>query len=381
MEKEKLKLLERCPLKRGTYLHRYTTGSPELDEYFRLNSVEHQLPKNDCVVNVACVNYLFALLGIEQTGIAYTQKGYIVSYWKDKKHLGTYLINDDSKAQKMVLEVFNSMVDGADNTNPFLDVIGILNESGSLLEKCLSINESIKKFNLFDNQIWENTFKTYKEVDGKNCRENHRILCRLICGTDDQLYNALERYVSELETRKTGEAATRSENLTIRPEYYLDYNYIPDGLPEGKTIKFFVARDIFNELYRIIIDNYYVFSGGELSEEVLARSNEGIVNQTPNSQAAFSNTVRGQYESILAKIRNILDEAFRLFKNGERPPIFNLEKQGMIDIINICMLDYTNARIVDLTEMLQKHDSEHSELPPEFKSILQNKKYKSNLHV
>lgn len=347
MEKT-LETLKKCSLTRYPYIHRYTTGNAKLDNYFELNSTTHSLPKPAWMMKLACFNYLLAILGIKQLGVAYTSSGYIVSYSSGDELFGTYLVGDNEYAINMLISNIKREFEKKARENPNIaKALRILTTSrAGLYEKCCSIDKVIIAPDLMrkEEPTAEELYgfmSSYKNVDDKNCEENHFIICRLICGDDEELYRALERYAIEKAKRPAGMAKTRDMDLIVPLDNYIEPGeYLPEGIGEEKKVRFDLATSIFDRLYGIIIDNYFVFSGGEVLEKDNETGELKVVRDTPDFEKAFSDSVKNGYNECIKDIRLI-------FKDY---PISDI---ALRDIINICMLDYSNAGIIDLMRSIR----------------------------
>ena len=310
--------------------YRYTTEDKELDEFFGLNKQFYLLPDANKIVELASYNFLFAILGYRMTAVTSTKEGYIASYSdKSGKHFGTFstgmMFSEEYILKKIVAaykkEIRNISFKGAlsidysqqdrisskatgvslpkevvDKLNLYGKVLSILSQDKTLLTRCCLISGSIEDKESID-------FSSFDEVNLNNCSDNHRILCKFICGSNEELYKYLDNYICSKESWKKMD---------------FDESSVPDELKKS----FDAAKTIFDSIYDSIIDGYQKYFGKHKN----ADGNAEIYNLADSEL----------FDTYLPLLTSYVNENYPDCKDktGKVMQVFR-------DILNMCKTDYS----------------------------------------
>lgn len=310
--------------------HRYTTGNKELDNYFGLNVQFYLVPDADKIVELSCYNFLLAILGYKVTAVTSTKEGYIVSYSDlEGKHFGTFStgmmyseeyilkhIEQAYKKEKQKLgfkeslsinyekhysssifsEIDNPHEQTINKRDLYDAILSILSSKDSLLTRCCRISALIPDKDSID-------FSSFEKVNMKNCSDNHRILCKFLCGDNSELYDVFSQYISSKES--SGRVG-------------FDESTVPLGLSNS----FNAAKMLFDDLYGKIIGGYMDYFGSH---------KEG------DHQADVYNLADSKwFEMYLPLLRQYVENTYPKADDKGK-----LVWQTFVDIMNMCTTDYS----------------------------------------
>lgn len=322
--------LKQSALKRDNK-HRYTTGNKELDNYFGLNVQFYLVPDADKIVELSCYNFLLAILGYKVNAVTSTKEGYIVSYSDSEgKHFGTFstgmmyseeymlkYIEGAYKKERLKISFnealsfnyekhysshnlgekdnqYGESINKRNLLDAILDIL--LGKDKTLLTRCCMISALITNKDSID-------FSSFEEVNTRNCSDNHRILCKFLCGDNLPLYEILSQYISFKESNGKVDFQESS---------------VPDDLREA----FNAAKTLFDDLYDKIIGGYMDYFGNHKERD---------------QQADIYNLANTKwFEMYLPLLRQYVKDTY-----PEADDKGKLVWQTFIDIMNMCTTDYS----------------------------------------
>ena len=182
----------------------YTLNDTNLDRFFGINSCITLTPNKHNIANLAAMNYLFGLFGLNASSFVAIAAGYLVSYSKDDKFYGTFMTLDHLQAYipSELLKLCRQESEKSSNDEDrmmYSNIEKILSDKNlSLLEKSLCISSFIKENGItkFDEKI-SKSILVYQNSNQKNCDDNHFVLCKIISDGNDEFAEDLNKIKDE----------------------------------------------------------------------------------------------------------------------------------------------------------------------------------------